>query len=113
MLSMTSKDVCLVISFFDTNPALKLLMEHAEESGCPVILLTDTQGSFIGEQAQVVLVARRGPVSEFHSLVVPMTIINALLLATAQEDKERVMANLDRLDQLRERLKNENGSAGS
>jgi hypothetical protein len=34
-----------------------------------------------------------------------MTVINTLLLAVAQEDQERVMANLDKLDQLRERLK--------
>ena len=46
--------------------------------------------------------------AEFHSLVVPMTIINTLLLALANDDKENVMANLDKLDQLRERLKNKN-----
>jgi hypothetical protein len=31
-------------------------------------------------------------------------------LAIAQEDQERVMANLDKLDQLRERLKKTNGA---
>ncbi|MGA9398452.1 MAG: MurR/RpiR family transcriptional regulator [Anaerolineaceae bacterium] len=110
LISMTAEDVCFVISFFDTNPALNLLMEYTGETGCQVILLTDTQGSFISELAQVVLVARRGPVSEFHSLVVPMTIINALLLAIAQEDKARVMAYLDKLDTLRDRLKRSSGS---
>jgi len=110
LISMTAEDVCFVISFFDTNPALNLLMEYTGETGCQVILLTDTQGSFISELAQVVLVARRGPVSEFHSLVVPMTIINALLLAIAQEDKTRVMAYLDKLDTLRDRLKRSGAS---
>ena len=43
--------------------------------------------------------------AEFHSLVVPMTIINTLLLAIANEGREQVMANLDKLDQMRERLK--------
>jgi hypothetical protein len=33
-----------------------------------------------------------------------MTIINALLLALSSVDQERVMHNLDLLDQLRERL---------
>jgi len=46
---------------------------------------------------------------EFHSLVVPMTVINTLLLTLANEDREKVIANLDRLDQLRERLKKTNG----
>jgi hypothetical protein len=44
---------------------------------------------------------------------VPMTIINTLLLAFANEDREQVMGKLDRLDQLRERLKKTNGSTKS
>jgi len=56
------------------------------------------------------MAARRGPMGEFHSLVVPMTIINTLLLAIASEDREQVTANLDKLDQLRERLKKANRS---
>jgi hypothetical protein len=58
----------------------------------------------------VVLSAKRGPVSGFHSLVVPMTIINSILLAMASEEGG-VMENLDKLDQLRERLKKYNGSS--
>jgi hypothetical protein len=38
-----------------------------------------------------------------------MTIINTLLLTLANEDREKVIANLDRLDQLRDRLKKTNG----
>jgi DNA-binding MurR/RpiR family transcriptional regulator len=110
LISMTAEDVCFVISFFDTNPALNLLMEYTGETGCQVILLTDTQGSFVSESAQVVLFAKRGPVSQFHSLVVPMTIINTLLLTLAQVDSTQVMANLDKLDTLRDRLKHSNGS---
>jgi DNA-binding MurR/RpiR family transcriptional regulator len=109
-IGMTDLDVCFVISFYDTNPALKLLMEYATETHCPVILLTDTQGSFVSENAEVVLFAKRGPVSQFHSLVVPMTIINTLLLTLAQVDSTRVMSNLDKLDTLRDRLKHSNGS---
>ena len=82
-----------------------MVLDYAQEVGCPVIMLTDTLESIIGEKADVILAARRGPVSEFHSLVVPMTIINTILLAVAQEDQDHVMDNLDKLDQLRERLK--------
>jgi DNA-binding MurR/RpiR family transcriptional regulator len=110
MLLMTDRDLLFAIGFFDVNPTLQIVLDHAEEKKCPVILLTDTLGSVIGEKADVVLSAKRGPVSEFHSLVVPMTIINTLLLAFADEDRERVMANLDKLDQLRERLRKANGS---
>jgi len=105
LLSMTDQDLLFVICFFDVSPALQLVLDYANEVHCPVIMVTDTLGSIIGNQAKVILAAKRGPVSKFHSLVVPMTIINALLFALANEDQERVMANLDKLDQLRERLK--------
>ncbi len=104
LLSMTEDDLLFVICFFDVSPGLRLVLEYAREARCPTVMLTDTLGSIIGDQADVVLSARRGPVSGFHSLVVPMTIINALLLAVAGEEAD-VMEHLDKLDELRERLR--------
>ncbi|PKO13540.1 MAG: hypothetical protein CVU39_18630 [Chloroflexi bacterium HGW-Chloroflexi-10] len=105
LLLMTEQDLLFVICFFDVSPALQLLLDYANEVHCPVIMLTDTLGSIIGEKANVVLSAKRGPVSEFHSLVVPMTIINALLLALASQNQEEVIAHLDKLDHFRQHLK--------
>ncbi len=110
LLSMTENDLLFVICFFDVSPALRLVLEYANEAGCPVVMLTDTLGSIIGDQADVVLSAKRGPVSGFHSLVVPMTIINALLLAVAGEAGD-VMEHLDKLDELRERLRKYSSSS--
>ena len=104
LLTMSEQDLFIVICFFDISATLQLVLDYAKEVGCPVIMLTDTLGSIIGDKANVVLAARRGPMAEFHSLVVPMTIINTLLLALANEDRQQVMGNLDKLDQLRERL---------
>lgn len=111
LLLMNEQDLLIVICFFDVSPALQLLLNYANEIHCPVIMITDTLGSIVGGKADVVLAARRGPMGEFHSLVVPMTIINTLLLTLANEDREKVIANLDRLDQLRERLKKSNGKS--
>jgi len=108
LLTMTEQDLLFVICFFDITPAMQLLLEYANDIHCPVILLTDTLGSIIGDKATVILSAKRGPVSGFHSLVVPMTIINSILLALAGEESG-VMENLDKLDQLRERFKEYNG----
>jgi DNA-binding MurR/RpiR family transcriptional regulator len=105
LILMNEQDLLLVICFFDVSGALQLVLDYANEVNCPIIMLTDTLGSIIGDKADVILAARRGPMTEFHSLVVPMTIINTLLLAVANEDREQVMSNLDKLDQMRERLK--------
>lgn len=105
LLMMNEQDLLFTICFFDVTPSLELVLGYANEVSSQVIMLTDTLGSIIGDKADVVLAARRGPVSGFHSLVVPMTIINTLLLALAQEDQERAILNLDKLDALRERFK--------
>lgn len=105
LLLMTKDDLVFTICFFDVTPALQLVLDYANQVGCPVIMLTDTLGSIIGDKADVVLAAKRGPVSKFHSLVIPMTIINTLLLALASENQEDVINHLDKLDFFRQHLK--------
>ncbi len=112
MLLMNNSDLLIAIGFFNLTPNLQMVLDYANQHKTPVILLTDTLGAMVGDKADVVLAARRGPVSSFHSLTVPMTIINAILLALTAADQEKVMANLDSLDQLREHLKRANGSLG-
>lgn len=103
LLLMTENDLLFIICFFDVSSTLQFVLDYVNEIKCPVVMLTDTLGSVLGNKADVVLAAKRGPMSEFHSLVVPMTIINSLLLSIASEEKG-IMENLDKLDQLRERF---------
>lgn len=105
LLQLDSNDLLFVICFFEPNPTLKLMLDYGKRAGCPIIMLTDTLDAILGDQVDVVLAARRGPMGEFHSLVVPMTVINALLLSLASEDQEKIMPILDKLDALREQLK--------
>ena len=102
---MEEKDLLFVICFFDQNPALKLVIDYANKVGTTIIMLTDTLEAILGDKVDVVLSAKRGPIGEFHSLVVPMTVINALLLSLASMEQEKTMTLLDKLDNLRDQLK--------
>ena len=102
---MQENDLLFVICFFDQNPALKLVIDYANKVGATIIMLTDTLEAILGEKVDVVLSAKRGPIGEFHSLVVPMTVINALLLSLASMEQEKTMTLLDKLDNLRDQLK--------
>lgn len=108
LLVMKPTDLVFVICFFDQNPALRLMLDYSRQVGCTIIMLTDTLDTILGDKADVILSARRGPVGEFHSLVVPMTVINALLLSAASKEQEKIMMMLDRLDSLRDQLKENN-----
>jgi DNA-binding MurR/RpiR family transcriptional regulator len=112
-MALKRGDLLFVICFFDQNPSLRLVLEYGNEVGATIIMLTDTLDTTLGSKADVILSAQRGPVGEFHSLVVPMTVINALLLSLAGEDQEKIMPMLDKLDLLRDRLQswNKNGDS--
>ncbi len=110
LLLLGKNDLLFVICFFDQNPALNLVLDYGKKVGCPIIMLTDTLDVLLADKADVMLAARRGPVGEFHSLVVPMTVINALLLSIAGEEQETIMPTLDKLDSLREQLKSLNSN---
>jgi len=96
-------DAVLVAGFHYARPELVAVLEHARATGCRSILLTDTLGITLRDKADVILAARRGPVSTFHSLTVPMAILNALILAVALARPEESLAALTRLEQLRAR----------
>jgi DNA-binding MurR/RpiR family transcriptional regulator len=94
-------DAVLVAGFQHPTPELVAVLDHARATGCPSILLTDTLGLAFRDQADVTLAARRGPVSTFHSLTVPMSVLNALILAVAMARPEESLSALNRLQRLR------------
>jgi DNA-binding MurR/RpiR family transcriptional regulator len=94
-------DVVLAAGFHYVRPELVAVLDHARATACRSILLTDTLGIALRDRADVILAARRGPVSTFHSLTVPMSILNALILAVAQARPEESLTALTRLQQLR------------
>lgn len=105
LLLMNKDDLLIAIAWRSMNPYLRLALKVANEQKTPVILITDILGDMVGDQVTVVLAARRGPVSTFQSLTVPMAIINTLVLALSAVDQEKIMHNLDRLDQLRDSVR--------
>jgi DNA-binding MurR/RpiR family transcriptional regulator len=94
-------DAMLATGFQHVTPELVAVLEHARALNCRSILLTDTLGYLLRSEAEVILAARRGPVSTFHSLTVPMSILNALILAVAMARPDESLAALSRLDRLR------------
>lgn len=94
-------DAVLATGFHHMRPELIAVLDHARATGCRSILLTDTLGPALRDKPDVILAARRGPVSTFHSLTVPMSILNALILAVAMARPTESLAALNRLQQLR------------
>ena len=94
-------DAVLVTGFHHLTPEVVAVLDHAHATGCRSILLTDTLGPALRDKPDVILAARRGPVSTFHSLTVPMSILNALILAVAMAKPDESLAALNLLQRLR------------
>lgn len=101
MQLMQAKDVVLVTGFHHISAEISAVIDHAHKTGCSTILLTDTLGSTFRDRVDVVLSARRGPVSNFHSLTVPMVILNALILGVAMKKPKESLGALDRFQAMR------------
>jgi DNA-binding MurR/RpiR family transcriptional regulator len=94
-------DVVLATGFHYVRPELVTVLDHAHAIGCRSILITDTLGPSLRSKVDVTLAARRGPVSTFHSLTVPMAVLNALILSVAMARPDESLAALNRLEHLR------------
>ncbi len=98
---LQSGDAVLVAGFHHVVPEVLAVLDYARATGCRSILITDTLGSALRDKPEVILAARRGPVSTFHSLTVPMSILNALILAVAMAKPDESLSALNRLQRLR------------
>lgn len=94
-------DVIVAMAFLRVLPELVVVLDHTKKVGARSVLITDTLGLALKEKTDITLSARRGPVSTFHSLTVPMTILNAMILAVAMARPEQSLTILDRLQNMR------------
>jgi DNA-binding MurR/RpiR family transcriptional regulator len=98
---LTREDAVLALGFHRVTGELVATIDYARRVGCKTILLTDTLRAHFQDKVAVILTARRGPVSTFHSLIVPMAILNAIILAIAMGRPDESLGSLKRMEELR------------
>ncbi len=98
MLHVGSKDVVIGISFPRYSMRTLKAMEFANNRSAMVIALTDNKHSPINMYSSCNLFARSDMASVVDSLVAPLSLINALIVALCLERREAVIANLEMLE---------------
>lgn len=101
---LTDRDVLIIYSFLYIPRDYLNALALAREVGTPVILITDTVVREMVEGVEVVLAARRGPASIYHTNIVPLAIQTALVLQVAKLRSPEVLRHLERLQELRRRF---------
>ncbi len=97
---MTKDDVIIGISFPRYSAMAVEAMTFARERGAHAIAITDSMASPLVQTADSVLIARSDMASIVDSLVAPLSLINALIVATVLKKKDDVSETFTRLEQL-------------
>ena len=93
-------DVVVAISFPRYSRRTINALKYAHEKKSSIIAITDSQNSPITENASYTLTARCDMSTFVDSLVAPLSIINALIVALVIERKEEVGKTLSELEDI-------------
>ncbi len=100
IVGVNSEDVVVAFSFPRYSSSTIKAAKYCRSTGAKVIGFTDNQFSPLGKVCDHVLLAKSDMVSLVDSLVAPLSIINALIVAiAAKREKElsRTFENLERI----------------
>ncbi|MEE0967925.1 MAG: MurR/RpiR family transcriptional regulator [Clostridia bacterium] len=98
IMHLSKDDVMIAISFPRYSQRIINAVEYAKEVGADVIALTDSERSPIASYADQLLTAESDMVSYVDSLVAPLSIINAIIVAVARERQELFSEQLKKLE---------------
>ena len=100
LLRVGPEDVVTGISFPRYSSRTVKAMRFAKDRGANVIALTDSEASPLAEAATETLLAKSDMASFVDSLVAPLSLVNALIVAVGRrrnEDVEQIFADLEQI----------------
>lgn len=104
LLTLGPGDALWLFAFRRPSPTVLELLQIARKRGAKVLALTDIQGMRLDPAPDHLIAASRGGPGDSQSLVVPMTIANAVILDLAGIDDGRSITALEAFRALRESL---------
>lgn len=100
IMNIGPDDVLIAISFPRYSKCIINAVEYASSTGADVISITDSGQSPIAAGADQLLLARSDMVSFVDSLVAPLSIINAVIVAVARKKPDEVRERLEKLEHI-------------
>ena len=103
MIRIDKDDVVIGISYPRYSTRTVRAMEFARDQGATVIALTDSELSPLYETASLRLLAKSDMASLVDSLVAPLSVVNALVVALAARREEKLAKTFSRLEEIWEK----------
>ena len=98
LLRVGPGDVVLGISFPRYSKRTFKALEYSKKSGATVVALTDSRLSPLSQTADYTLLAKSDMASFVDSLVAPLSVVNALIVAIGMRKQEEISETFTRLE---------------
>ena len=100
LLRISSDDVIIGISFPRYSKRIINALGYAKKQGAKVISITDSAASPIAANADDLLLAKSDMASFVDSLVAPLSIINALIVAIGRKKQDEIAETFGKLERI-------------
>ena len=100
LLRVRAGDVVIGISFPRYSTRCVRAMEFARDQGATVVAVTDSELSPLYDTANYRLLAKSDMASFVDSLVAPLSVLNALIVAVGRKKSKEVTATFERLERI-------------
>lgn len=100
LLKADKDDVVIAITFPRYSKRTLEAIDYAKSKGCSIISITDSLISPTVSKSDTTLIARNEMVSFIDSLVAPMSLINALIIALGIEKKKDITSYFEDLENI-------------
>ncbi len=98
MLRISDKDLVIGIGFPRYSIKTVDVLSYAKEQGSTIVGITDSLLSPLANIADYPLIAKSNMASFVDSLVAPLSLINALIVAVGMREKEQITQYFDKLE---------------
>ncbi|MBP3672499.1 MAG: MurR/RpiR family transcriptional regulator [Oscillospiraceae bacterium] len=100
IVGVNSEDVVIAFSFPRYSAATLKAAEYCRSTGATVIGITDNKFSPLGQASDRVLCAKSDMVSLVDSLVAPLSVVNALIVAIAAKREKELHRTFETLEHI-------------
>lgn len=100
LIHLNENDVFISISFPRYSNNTLIATAYAKKCGANIISITDSPSSPLAEYADELLLAKSDMMSYADSLVAPLSLINAIIVAVGMRNNESLERNLTKLETL-------------
>ncbi|MBR2366482.1 MAG: MurR/RpiR family transcriptional regulator [Oscillospiraceae bacterium] len=100
MRHLDERDICIGISLPRYSGRTVKLMHYAKDRGCSLVAITDSHQAPVARLSDYVLIAKSDMLSLVDSLVAPLSVVNALVVAVSQrlgKELSQSMLDLERI----------------